>query len=313
VSFNIAFWQVIYDWRAILTLAVFTAMIGLWVALAPTRQRVWVGVAVVSFVLLCIFMYRLALVLPSANFLSWTYLIYALVLVVFIHSIFFALEATLAKTDRHLWKTVPKWLEYAYTVVVAMSLFQIFFYGSRMADYVIWRWGDETYLGNQIKLIAEAYLHNECINLGAKSQRESVYDIFLNMHVIENVQFYFTPEYCAKLKGIVDASNTQEYILHSVIADRQFVDHIIEEVYPIDMGTRYEQSSEEFGQVEMGFLQSPIRELVHQFETVHEYIVMKAEAESAGSNVFAWVGMLLLPLGIALRGVKTSLELFVFR
>jgi hypothetical protein len=170
-------------------------MIVLWVAHAPTRRRVWVGVAVVSFVLLCMAMYRLVLVLPSVNSLSWIYLIYALVFVVFLHSIFFALEAAFAETGRHLWKTVPKWLEYAYTVVVATSLFQIFVYGPRMADYVIWRWGDETYLVTQIKIAAESYVKNECITLGTKSESKNVYDIFMNMDVEEIVVFYFTADY----------------------------------------------------------------------------------------------------------------------
>lgn len=113
----------------------------------------------------------------------------------------------------------------------------------------------------------------------------------------------------------MEASNTQEYILHSVITDRQFVDHIILEVYPIGFGAPGKRSLAESdeGQIQMGFLQSPIRELVHKFETAHDYVIMNAKAQSAGSNVFAWTGMLLLPLGIALRAVKTSLELFVFR
>jgi hypothetical protein len=60
-----------------------------------------------------------------------------------------------------------------------------------------------------------------------------------------------------------------------------------------------------------GQFESPIKELVHQFETVHEFVSIKANSSAVGSNLFAWSGMLLLPIGIALRAVKTSLELFV--
>ena len=110
---------------------------------------------------------------------------------------------------------------------------------------------------------------------------------------------YFTDEYCAKLKKIIDARDVTEYVAKSVVDDPAFFNPIGElEGYDPDMP----------------YLEPPddeIRRLVNRFKVVHEYVSLKGESNSAGSNRLAWAGMLLLPIGIALRIVKTSVELRV--
>jgi hypothetical protein len=56
--------------------------------------------------------------------------------------------------------------------------------------------------------------------------------------------------------------------------------------------------------------QSPIMGFVARFEAVHAFASTRGDADMTGSNVLAWIIMLLLPIAIALRLVKTSLELF---
>jgi hypothetical protein len=74
-----------------------------------------------------------------------------------------------ARKVGHLPKRIPKYLEYAYTFVVAVSLLQIFVFAPRMYDYVTWLQGDDIYVAHQIKLIAESYLKDECINRGTSA------------------------------------------------------------------------------------------------------------------------------------------------
>jgi hypothetical protein len=53
---------------------------------------------------------------------------------------------------------------------------------------------------------------------------------------------------------------------------------------------------------------SPIKNYINQLLALQVYGTV-AEKEKL-SNLFWWVALLLLPIGIALRVVKTSLELF---
>ena len=221
------------------------------------------------------------------------YFIYTVSGVVLLHLMIFKREEELAKRGRHLSKKFPKYLEYFYTVIVSVSLAQIFLFTPRMADYVTWLQGDENYIGNQIKNVAQSYLKNECINRSTM--------VWNPRKWIEERRdaTYFTDEYCAKLKKIIDARDVTEYVAKSVVDDPAFFDPIGElEGYDPDMP----------------YLEPPddeIRRLVNRFKVVHEYVSLKGESNSAGSNRLAWAGMLLLPIGIALRIVKTSVELRV--
>jgi hypothetical protein len=220
-------------------------------------------------------------ILPPVSLLWLVYLVYTISAVMLLHFIIFRREAALAEEGHHLSKRLPKYLEYAYTVTVAASLVQIFVFTPRMADYVTWLQGDESYVGNQIKLAAQSYLKNECIKSGA------------------------TQEYCVKLRKIVAAPDVTHYIVQSVVIDPALLDP---DFY-----------AEKEGGVVRDYTSLPlwrqpqdnISELVNRFKVVHEYVSLKGNGSSAGSNRLAWVGILLLPIGIALRMVKTSVELFV--
>jgi hypothetical protein len=230
------------------------------------------------------------------------YFIYTISVVLLLHIVIFGSEADLAKKGRHLSKRFPKYLEYAYISVISVSLLQIFVFAPRMADYVTWLQGDEAYLANQIKRIAGSYLNDECINRGTKKHVKTGLEQYTD--------FYFTDEYCLKLKKIVEAPDVQNYILNVVTPDEDFVHHVIS----IQPGafSNYRCPDIETGQPTDPICnRSPIEDLVSRFEIVREFVSAKGISDSAGSNRLAWIGMFLLPIGIALRLAKTSVELFV--
>jgi len=132
--------------------------------------------------------YYLSFALLSTTLLWITYLGYTISIIFVLHSVMFAIEAEMAERGHHLSRAVPKYLEYAYTAVVAGSLLQIFVYAPRMADYVTWIQGDESYLLNTIKEIAHYNLAHECIDRGTKK--------YVKTGIFMRTDFYYTPEYC---------------------------------------------------------------------------------------------------------------------
>ena len=280
-----------------------TAYFLLSVLLAPPMTSSWGPLITFTALVFIVTAYFLLPVLLAPTLLWAVYFAYTIVAVVLFHLIIFGCESVRAQSGRHLSKSVPKYLEYAYTVVVSGSLLQIFVYAPRVADYVTWLQGDETYLVGQIKRVAESYLEDECINRGTRKHVETRFLWIFS----ENTNFYFTPQYCDKVAKIVHAPDLKEYILSAVVTDREFLDHIIEDLP--DIGAKLGLASPNGG--ELASERSPIEQLVNRFEVVHEFLNMKERTNSAGSNRLAWIGMLLLPIGIALKLVKTSLELFV--
>lgn len=278
------------------------------------NDRAWQRLVLGTAILLAVTVYFLLYFGRLSPTLLWLmYFAYAILASLLLHFIIFARENTLAKRGDHLSKRLPKYLEYAYTVVIAVSLLQIFVYAPRVADYVTWLKGDETYVANQIKNVADSYLKDECINLQTKVK-------VVNhpwWHLAEH--FYFTEDYCEKLTRIANASDIKEYIIKSVVPDRAFVNHIIEDYSYPDQQPNCDLATK--GAWEIDPLPncwppppadySPMPELVKDFEIVHQFVSIKASSNSAGSNRLSWIGMLLLPIGIALRVVKTSVELFV--
>jgi hypothetical protein len=84
------------------------------------------------------------------------YFVYVISTILLCHFIFCGLAKALANGGRsYSAKTIPKYLDYAYILIIAVSLFQIFFFAPHMADYVTWLQGDEPYLANEIKAVAE--------------------------------------------------------------------------------------------------------------------------------------------------------------
>jgi hypothetical protein len=212
------------------------------------------------------------------------------------HFILFAWRAALTTKGLRFPKLATKVLEYSYIFITAFSLLNIFVFAPHMSDYVTWLRGDDTYLANQIKRAADSYLKGECIEGSAK---QTITQTIMNFFTNPNI--YVTDEDCRKLQKIVEAPDVKQYILSAVAPDRAFLkgDDYIE----CDMDSAGNRC---VIKETLGTLISP---LVTELEIVHEYVNLGSHSTSAGNNRLTWFGMLLLPIGIALRFVKTSVEL----
>jgi hypothetical protein len=169
--------------------------------------------------------------LLSVTLLWFVYFVYVISGVMLLHFIIFRWEAVLAERGRHLSKRFPKYLEYAYTVIVAASLLQIFVFAPRMADYVTWLQGDENYVGNKIKSVAQSYLENECTHRGTAD----IYEYSPRETKRVPATTYFTAEYCAKLNKIINAPDVIEYVLKSVVTDPAFFIAVVVELNLSDL------------------------------------------------------------------------------
>jgi hypothetical protein len=215
------------------------------------------------------------------------YLYYASAMMIVLHAIFFLAQAAVESKGKRLSKNIPKYLDYAYTLIICVGLFQIIGSIPRVAEYVVWLQGDETYLANKIKAIAAGYLADECINKSTKREERGFFRV--------PVDYFYDAQYCGKLKRVVEAPDVREYVEKHVLPDDAFVNHTIEDA-----------SDAEFVRVK----QSPITDIVARFRLVRSYSEARGAAASPLSGPVAWVTLLLLPLAISVRLVKTSLELY---
>ena len=135
-----------------------------------------------------------------------TYFAYAVSLIVFLHAAFFFRARVLKDRGKTLDKRVPKYLEYAYAVVISLSLAQIFFLAPRLADYLVFVTGDNEILLNRIRAQAQKHIRDDCGKFG---------------------QYYFTLAYCTKIKEIADAQDLNALLFSSVVDDDAFLHHAI--------------------------------------------------------------------------------------
>lgn len=205
------------------------------------------------------------------------YFTYAACLLMFLHAAFFFASSVLKGRGKKLDKKVPKYLEYAYALVLSISLAQIFFAAPRLADYLVFVSGDSNVLLNRIRETAITHVRNDCKIVDKK---------------------YFTEAFCAKLKEISVADDLRQFIFRTAIHDVEFMHHAI--------GTKVVPAG--FGAAVID-VYSPI---VFDIENLEALEIYKTEKEyTFANNIFGWIAIMLLPLGIGLRLVKTSLELFV--
>jgi hypothetical protein len=102
---------------------------------------------------------------------------------------------------------------------------------------------------------------------------------------------FFDNSYCEELRRIANAPDLKTYVLTSVVTNQDFLNHVI------DLDTTGDSRINVYSEVAP--LAVNLRSLVD-----HRLAADKPNV------VFAWVALLLFPLGIGLRLVKTSLELF---
>jgi hypothetical protein len=206
---------------------------------------------------------------PIGNALYWTFLVYTVATIAFAHFLFFLLGRKINPPHRG---RLPRYVEYAYTVIISLGLAQVFFSAPQIASYVRYVGGEESRLVEKIVKQAQAYAQNECKTNDAN----------------------FTSIYCFKVTLIAMASEPRDYITKYILPDQEFLDHVVRMVGGGPAGTV--------------IVMSPIRTYAAQLRALNEYSVRPTLGDLSG--VLAWLALMLLPVGIALRFVKTSLELY---
>jgi hypothetical protein len=234
---------------------------------------------------------------PFGNELIWTYAIYTVASVALLHTVFFAeIFSRKAKGKAALSSKVPKALEYFYTAIIAMSLGQIVFAAPKLADFIRVKYGEERQLLSEIRDQARTYIAGECQSRTAES---------------------FTPAYCESMAQIVKADDLSAFIIQSVEQEAEFLFHYVGpagSMPPKQPG--FHPSKPERTGKGVGFhaasrppvQQRPFLDRALQFDALAHYA--SAPVNERTMNWLSWFGLLFLPIGIALRLVKTSLELF---
>jgi hypothetical protein len=205
--------------------------------------------------------------IPGGNGLYYRYSFYTAAMIAFFHFLFFLIAGRTAKHKKRL----PKYLEYAYTLVISIGLIQIFFSAPHLVSYIKFVGGEEQELIQKIQKQAQGYLQKEC----------------------RTNEYRYTLRYCFKVTMLALASDPREYIIEFVLPDDEFLNHTVKVV--AGPQTAYIEKS-------------PILTYAKQLQALIEYTQQPNSNNSSG--VLTWIGLLLLPIGIALRLVKTSLELF---
>jgi hypothetical protein len=118
----------------------------------------------------------------------------------------------------------------------------------------------------------------------------------------ENINFNFTEQYCTKINKLADVTQPVDYIITDVLPDAEFMYHYISFEF---LGSGSE--------IKMFPKLSPISGLLREIDIIETY--KNAKNGTMDSNwlslMLSLIGMLLLPIGIAFRLVKTSVELFI--
>jgi hypothetical protein len=236
------------------------------------RKHVLCTITMFSFAGLGMTLFKLLLQdFPSRHFFAITYFGYVVAALVFVHSAFFFANLELKEIGgKGLSKNVPRYLDHVVTALIAIGLVQIFFSEDIFAKYIEQISGTKPEIAMSIKQKAAAHLKDDCKNKEA-----------------------FTVDYCKKLDAIVKAQNIDEYVSKTVSKDSEFLEHSIGYVV-----------SPEGPMV----LRSPIERYVNQYTSLGEYGV--APQRSDHRSAWSWMALVLLPLVLAFRATKTSLELY---
>jgi hypothetical protein len=218
----------------------------------------------------------------SIGTLTAMYIAYSLSMIMALHCCGFGLPLWF---EFSLSKRLPKYLEYAYIVLILVSLLDIINFGPRYYLYLSSK-GNEASLLDQIAVMAETQVRDNCGKGELHSSSGRV-----------NASVYYSDDYCEKLAELVERKQQKEAVL-KIAKDREFMGHIT--THFVTSGKDGEIYTSEFGNPIVGLIQR-----VSVLDTFQKY-----SDDPAAEAVLKWIALLVLPIGIGLRALKTSLELF---
>jgi hypothetical protein len=217
---------------------------------------------------------------PFGSALYVTYFIFALSTAICLHAVFLCLAAMAREDGKKLSKRVPKYIEYAYAALISTALAQVFFAGPQFTDYVNAVIGDKNDLLVKIKTIVDRHVTVDCLKRDSR---------------------FFTDAYCGKMKKVADAENPEEYILKHVVNDREFLKHPIMQI--VTRGPRD-------GEIFVTEWPSQLGDVVDRLAT-KVAVNDTSASESPMKHIYGWIALIIFPIGVAMRLVKTTLELYV--
>ena len=162
-------------------------------------------------------------------------------------------------------------------MLLSISLAQVYFLSSQFAEFIATVSGDEQQLAKAAVEAARKHVAQDCPNGNP----------------------YFPAAYCEKLQKLATSPDPTKYISGVVMPDKTFLTHAI--------GKKVVGGG--FSGVAEVDVTSPIAKIVDSYRARIEFSA--APSPGGSSKAFAWLLVVLLPLGISLRILKTSLELFV--
>jgi hypothetical protein len=232
----------------------------------------------------------LLVVLFIANFesrgkLTIVYFIYAFLAIVTIHFGLFGLNWDLAHSGSRHRKRLVKYVEYGYAAIISISFLQIFFALPRIADHVLSE-ADEPKLLARIQAGARQHVAHDCQTPD---------------------EVYFTVKFCQAMREIADSTDVKSLL---VAAENKvwFLSHRIGYDRDVPRFRSGAPRPKDIDEPELVFPRySPI---VRDIERVRVRTIYLQDSASSHASTFAWIAILLLPIGIGLRIAKTSLELF---
>lgn len=254
--------------------------------------------AVLAFSALCFgfALYELVTVRFGSTFLVALYIAYVVSAAVFFHAVFFTINRI-----KRLTTSAPRYLEYAYSIVILASILQIFNAAPKISNYLSYMNWDEAAMQKaekdviaDIRETAKRNVSNECITYGTRTV--ALWWIFFER------TYHYTPEYCEQLKNIAEASQPEKYIEEHVINNKEFLEHPIEEREGADSSTE--------------FTYSPIADLVENLLSLRRTAAYRRtfgvtpQTQLSLASTYDWIALIVFPIGVALRLVKTSLELW---
>jgi hypothetical protein len=237
-----------------------------------SKARVAGLIAWASFIPVAVLFRSLAISdFPPRTWLSEAYIAYFFGIIIFVHAVTFFLHFV-KKNSKGIGfsRQVPRYFDYLVTVLLTVGILQITHAEGWLARHIDQVTETAPDLIVKIRQQAQTHIHNDC---GKNS--------------------YFTKSYCDRLIEITKQSDLQSFVERSLMRDSDFLNHTIQKVpaFPVGIDNK-----------------SPIKSYVTQLKDRLNYA--NARTLESRRSAWAWVTMLLLPLVIACRAVKTSLEVF---
>jgi hypothetical protein len=219
----------------------------------------------------------------SLTMVAIFYLVYAIGAIATMHAFLWTFVAYRAAKARPISKSYPRYLDYAYAVVMALGFAQILVFSTELARIYNSHLENEQDVVRTVKDRAQTMVDQDCLKPRSK---------------------YFTDEFCDKIGTIAATPIDQmkHLLLTTFVTDQAFMTHVT--------GTGTAMAFTVWGTIPREVsLRNPLAEPIARLKVRDDYESMRTSDDA--KLAIGWLGLLVLPWGIGLRVIKTSMELFV--